>query len=113
MLLAVSISSNGYIVGANFTNESRIKRRNNNETLRLMLEWGCDPVWIYEEDGITSSPGLPCELENNKELVDLMNKISNEFDSQYVNTEREFSDVGFKTEAEKRNSSKTSYASQL
>ncbi len=72
------------------------------KTLRLMLEWGCDPVWIYEEDGITSSPGLPCELENNKELVDLMNKISNEFDSQYVNTEREFSDVGFKTEAEKK-----------
>lgn len=26
MLLAVSISSNGYIVGANFTNESRIKK---------------------------------------------------------------------------------------
>ena len=72
------------------------------KTVRLMLEWGCDPVWIYEEDGITSSPGLPCELENNKELVDLMNKISNEFDSQYVNTEREFSDVGFKTEAKKK-----------
>lgn len=72
------------------------------KTVRLMLEWGCDPVWIYEEDGITSSPGLPCEFENNKELVDLMNKISNEFDSQYVNTEREFSDVGFKTEAVKK-----------
>lgn len=72
------------------------------KTIRLMLEWGCDPVWLYEEDGITSSPDLPDELEGNKDLVSLMNKISDEYDSQFVNTEREFTDVGFETEAERK-----------
>lgn len=72
------------------------------KTIRLSLEWSCDPVWVYEEDGIASTPGLPEELEDNKELVGLMNKIRTEFDSQYINTEKEFTGVGFKTEAERK-----------
>lgn len=72
------------------------------KTVRLMLEWSCDPVWVYEEDGITSWPGLPDEFENNKDLVSLMDKIRDEYDSQFINNEREFTDVGFKTEAEKK-----------
>ncbi len=72
------------------------------KTVRLMLEWGCDPVWVYEEDGIASWPGLPGDLENNKDLVSLMNKISDKHDSQYINIEKEFTGVGFKTEAERK-----------
>lgn len=71
------------------------------KTIRLLLEYGCEPVWIYGEDGLVEGTGLPDEIDNNKELHDLMWKIITEFDSQYINTDREFTPVGFKTNAEK------------
>ncbi len=41
-------------------------------TIRLLLEYSCEPVWIYGEDGIVEDVGLPEELRGNKELDDLM-----------------------------------------
>lgn len=71
-------------------------------TLRLLLEYGCEPVWIYGEDGLVEETGLPKEISNNKQLLDLMWKIMTKFDSQYINSEKEFEGIGFKKEADKK-----------
>lgn len=71
-------------------------------TIRLLLEYSCEPVWIYGEDGIEEDVGLPEELRGNKELDGLMRKVSREFDSQYINNEREFTGIGFRTKEEKQ-----------
>ena len=77
------------------------------KTIRLSLEWSCDPVWVYEEDGIASTPGLPEELEDNKELVDLMNKIRTEFDNTSI-LKKNLQVLVSKQKRNGKNSSKTS-----
>lgn len=75
------------------------------QTIRLLLEYSCEPVWIYGENGLFGpviGVGFPEEIKDNKELDDLMWKISRQFDSQYINNKHEFTAVGFKNKEEEK-----------
>lgn len=66
-------------------------------TIKLDLEYGCEPIWLLDEDGLTIDTALPSELKGDKDLIELMHKITCEFDSQWINDNKEFTFVGFKT----------------
>ena len=51
-------------------------------TIKLDLEYGCEPIWLLDEDGLTIDTALPSELKGDKDLIELMHKITCEFDSQ-------------------------------
>ena len=38
------------------------------KTIRLLLEYGCSPVWLYDEEGGVIDTRLPDELRNDTEL---------------------------------------------
>ena len=65
--------------------------------ITLNLSYKCEPVWVKDEEpGIYV--GLPNEYMNNKELVNLMNEVSDEYDRLFIDDSYEFTFVGFKDE---------------
>lgn len=65
--------------------------------LRLLLEYGQEPLWWYDDEAVIDV-GLIPEWEDDKELYDLMYQLSDEFDALFINNKQEFSYVGFKNE---------------
>lgn len=63
--------------------------------LRLLLEFGQEPLWQYDGEGGVIDVGLIPEWENDKELHDILYQLSDEYDALFVNNEKEFSYVGF------------------
>ena len=70
--------------------------------IRLLLEYGCFPVWIYGEDGVMIDNDLPEELSSDKELEHLCNKIQKEYDGLFINSEVEFEYKGFSSLADEK-----------
>lgn len=69
------------------------------EVIKLILEYGTNPIWIRHED-FCESDMIPEEALDNEELVRLNNDIQQKFDSLFINTKYEFAYVGFKTKEE-------------
>lgn len=67
--------------------------------IRFMLEYGCEPVWIYDGDRLINA-GLPADLAENAELAAIMKEISAAYDSHFINTPIEFSYKGFSSKEE-------------
>ena len=69
--------------------------------LRLLLEYGCYPVWLYDEDGFIVNTLLPEELRNDRELDAKFDDLQARYEALFINDEHVFDYIGFKTEAEK------------
>ena len=69
--------------------------------LRLLLEYGCYPVWLYDEDGFVINTLLPDELRNDRELDAKFTDLQDRYEALFINDEHVFDYLGFKTEAEK------------
>lgn len=73
------------------------------KTIRLLLEYGAYPVWIYDEDNCVIDTALPEEWENDVELDNALTEIQSIYDSLFINNEKEFLFAGFKSEKEREN----------
>ena len=69
--------------------------------LRLMLEYGCYPVWLYNENGLVIDTLLPEELRNDRELDAKFDDLQARYEALFINDEHVFDYVGFESEAEK------------
>jgi hypothetical protein len=65
--------------------------------IRIQLEYGCFPVWVYGEDGFVEDTALPPELSDDRELDERFRSIQERFDASYVDTPTEFHNRGFAT----------------
>ena len=70
--------------------------------LRLMLDYHCYPVWLYDENGNVVDTLLPEELRSDTELDAKFDNLQLRFDALFIDNEQEFSFKGFKTEEEKQ-----------
>ena len=70
-------------------------------TIRLMLEYRCYPVWLYDEDGNIVDTLLPEELRDDPELDAKFDDLQRRFDALFVDNAREFDFIGFKSETDK------------
>lgn len=66
------------------------------EWIKIMLEYGTNPIWIADDDG-DEYYDIPEEASHNKRLVELNYDIQNKYDALFIDNELEFSYVGFKT----------------
>lgn len=71
------------------------------KTLRLMLEYRCYPVWLYDEDGNIVDTLLPEELRDDTELDSRFDELQARYDALFVDNTREFDFIGFKSETDK------------
>ena len=70
--------------------------------LRLLLEYKCFPVWLYDENGNLVDNDSPVELKSNMELDDRLTKMQAEYDGLYEDSETQFEYVGFTDTEQKR-----------
>lgn len=69
--------------------------------IRVMLDYGCYPVWLYDEDDDLIDTLLPEEIRSNTELDSKFDDLQARYESLFINNSKEFSFVGFKSEDEK------------
>lgn len=67
------------------------------KTIKVELEYGCYPVWVYGDDGFIESNALPSRLAEDTELDRKFKKLQERFDATFVDTPTEFTDKGFAT----------------
>ena len=70
--------------------------------IRLLLEYGTYPVWLYADDGGVIDTRLPDELSNDTELEARFDDLQRRYHALFINNEKEFSYVGFKINDEKK-----------
>ena len=68
--------------------------------IRLLLEYGTYPVWLYAEDGGIIDTRLPDELRNDTELDARFSDLQRRYHALFINNEIKFSYVGFKSSDE-------------
>lgn len=69
--------------------------------IRLLLEWGTYPVWLYDDEGGVIDTVLPEELQGNAELEAIFDDLQDRYDALFIADEHEFSYKGFASQEEK------------
>ncbi len=69
--------------------------------IRLLLEYRCFPVWLYDENGDIIDTMLPKELRSDTELNSKFDDIQTRYDALFIDNTYEFSFVGFKSVEER------------
>ena len=70
--------------------------------IRLMLDYQCYPIWIYDENGKFIDNDLIDEIEEDNNVITMLEKLQDRFDSLYVNNKNEFKYVGFSSSEDKK-----------
>jgi len=70
--------------------------------IRLMLDYQCYPIWIYDDKGNYIDNDYVQEIKTDNNLVALLEKLQNSYDSLYLNTNKEFKYVGFNSNNERQ-----------
>ena len=68
----------------------------------VSLEYGCFPVWVYDENNELIDNDLPDTIKNNPQIRSLCTEIQNIYDSLYINNDTEFTYQGFNSEEERK-----------
>ena len=69
--------------------------------IRLMLEYQCYPIWIYDEYGKFIDNNLVEEIKNDKKMLNMLLDIQEKFDSLYLDNHVEFKYIGFSSDTER------------
>ena len=69
--------------------------------IRLILDYGCYPVWLYDENGNIVDTLLPDELRSDRELDSKFDDFQAIYDSLFIDNQHEFSFVGFNNDDER------------
>lgn len=70
--------------------------------IRVMLDYGCYPVWLYDEEDDIIDTALPEELRSNTELDAKFDELQARYEALFINNEKEFSFKGFTSTEEKQ-----------
>ncbi|MDO4394221.1 MAG: hypothetical protein Q4C80_07410 [Bacillota bacterium] len=69
--------------------------------IRVMLEYKCYPIWLYDEDENIVDTLLPDELRNDVELDSKFDDLQARYDALFIDDSSRFEYVGFESDAEK------------
>ncbi len=67
-----------------------------------MLEYGCYPIWLYDEKGNLISNDLPQVLRKDATLNKKLLVLQKQYDSLFTNNQHDFSYNGFATAADEQ-----------
>lgn len=69
--------------------------------IRIKLEYGCFPVWIYSENNELIENDLPPYLIADTDIDPLFVHVQEIFDSLFLNNEKEFKCIGFRDQEQR------------
>ena len=70
--------------------------------IRILLEYRCYPIWVYNEKGEIVLNDVPNELKNEIDIQNLLTDIQDKYDSLFIDNKVEFRYKGFDNEVEKK-----------
>lgn len=70
--------------------------------LRLLLDYHCYPVWLYDEKDQIVDTLLPEELRDDIELDAKFDSLQSRYDALFIDNAHEFSYIGFESESQKQ-----------
>ncbi|WP_202812196.1 hypothetical protein [Lactiplantibacillus herbarum] len=97
----VIISSVGHGIITVYPGEHK-NWQGNLQEVRLMLDYGCYPVWLYDEKGRLIVNDLPKQLRHNRRLDAKLLALQEQYDNLFIDTTDEFKYKGFKDQREER-----------
>ena len=62
--------------------------------IRLMLDYGCYPIWLYDENDEIIDNDNPPEWNDDENLTNAFMAITNLYDTFFIDNEKEFSYIG-------------------
>ena len=71
-----------------------MKEVKNMQKLLIYNDYPCYPLWLYSEEGFVEFNGLIPELEDDKTIADLLQRIEDTYNSFFINTPKEFAFLG-------------------
>lgn len=71
------------------------------KVIKIKLEYGCFPVWIYNENNELIENDLPAGLIGDTEIEPILVHIQEIFDSLYLNDTKEFRYIGFRDQEQR------------
>lgn len=71
------------------------------KNIRMMMDYQCYPIWIYDEKGDLICNDLPTELKNENEIGNILDHIQTVYDSLFIDDESQFGYQGFADETAK------------
>ena len=69
--------------------------------IRVMLDYKCYPVWLYDEEDNIIDTLLPEELRDDIELDSKFDDLQARYDELFIDDDKRFEFVGFQSEIEK------------
>lgn len=70
--------------------------------LKLLLEYKCYPIWIYDEDGELIDNNIVSELINEPSIIKALDEIQHTYDSLFEDNEASFEYKGFENEQKRQ-----------
>lgn len=70
------------------------------KTIKIMLEYGCYPVWVYGPDGLVEDNALPKEFADDVGLDGKFQELQDQFDATFINAADAFEHKGFSSQNE-------------
>ncbi len=71
-------------------------------TIKIKLEYGCFPLWLYDEEGLFVDNRLPHKsIQNRSAVKAAFVKVQEIYEKLFVNSNTEFSYIGFDSEKQK------------
>ncbi|MBR4373873.1 MAG: hypothetical protein IKO57_00275 [Treponema sp.] len=70
-------------------------------TVKINLEYGAFPVWVYDSEGNLVDNDFPEYLMEDEELETAFSEIQALFDGLFIDDETEFRYIGFKSDGDK------------
>lgn len=69
--------------------------------IRIMLDYKCYPVWLYDENGDIIDTLLPEELRDDADLDSKFDELQDRYEALFIDDGKRFEYIGFGSEAEK------------
>lgn len=74
----------------------------NKRTIKIKLEYGCLPIWLYDEEGLFIDNRLPHKMIQNRSNVKAaFVSVQEGYEKLFVNDDTEFKYIGFSSEEQK------------
>ena len=70
--------------------------------IRLMFDYQCYPIWIYDENGKFIDNDLVEEIEKDENMGARLEELQDVFDSLYLNNKEAFKYIGFTSDDERK-----------
>ncbi len=70
--------------------------------IRILLEYRCYPIWVYNEKGEIVLNDVPNELKNEIDIQNLLKDIQDKYDSLFIDNKVEFRYKGFDNVVEEK-----------